>query len=97
MSISSSSISHRGVANSPATIDLGGRQGSGDGADDGAQDTGHAVEVVNATRVLNLQLLLQDWLRWGQEVRWRLDCLTEQWVNRVLPYEYCWFQKPHTK
>ena len=53
------------MVNSPAAIDLGGGGSIGDGADDGAQDPRHAVEVVNATRVLDLQLRLQDWLRWG--------------------------------
>ena len=62
-SYSSFLISGGGVANSPAAIDLGGRGGSGDSADDGAQNPGHAVEVMNATRVLNLQLTLQEWLR----------------------------------
>lgn len=56
-----------GVANSPIAIDFLGGHGSGDGSHEGAQNAGHAVQVVNATCVLNLQLVLQDWLRGGQE------------------------------
>lgn len=59
------------IRHSPLSINIFGCQGSSHGSDDGAQDTGHAVQVVHPTGVLDLQFLLQDGLRRSRRARGR--------------------------
>lgn len=48
---------------SPVSVNVSGGQGGRHGSDHGAHDAGHAVQVVDAARVLDLQLLLEEGLK----------------------------------
>lgn len=56
---------------SPLSINIFGCHGGSHGSDNGAQDPGHAVQVVHPTGVLDLQFLLQDGLRRSRRARGR--------------------------
>lgn len=64
----------------PVSVNLRGGCGGGDGSHDGAQNAGHAMKVMNAARVLNLQLLLQD----------RLKTFQARLSNFSVPFQNDW-------
>lgn len=47
-------VTSAGVRHSPFSVNLLGCQGSGHGSDDGAQDSRHAVQVMDPAGVLDL-------------------------------------------
>lgn len=68
---------------SPSPVDVCGCHGSSDRPHDGAQDAGHAVQVVDSTGVLDLQFVLQDGLREEEETRW-VFWVTVETINTLI-------------
>ena len=67
----------------PVSVNVPGCHGSGDRTHNGAQDAGHAMQVVDAARVLDLQLLLQDGLK-GEEEEEEEEEEVVTWMSQML-------------